>query len=152
MRKYISKYITYKEYQCSCCHRLPSEFYHSNGGRKDEVPLIYMPLFSDFCDIREKWGKPIHITSGYRCPDHQQRLIDSGMSSPISAHMFGLALHMDCKDVKEVEKLYKVIKSVDASLRIGYYTQAGTFIHIDTIYLARPQLSKAWLEGVTWSR
>lgn len=152
MKKYISKYITFKEYQCSCCGMLPAEFYHSNGGRKDGVPLIYTYLFDAFCDIREKWGKPIPISSGYRCPQHQQRLIDNGVGAVMSAHVFGLALDLDCSSVKEVEKLYKVIKDRQPSLRIGYYTKAGTFIHIDTAYLIKPRISKSWMEGITWSK
>jgi len=152
MRKYISKFITFKEYKCSCCGKLPAEFYTDNGGRKKNVPLIYTFLFDAFADIREKWGKPIHITSGYRCPEHQQRLIDNGMSTPISAHMFGLALDLDCKDIKEVDRLYKVIKNRQASLRVGYYIGTGTFIHLDTAYLIQPKLSLAWREGITWSK
>jgi len=152
MRKYVSPFITYKEYQCSCCHHLPAEFYTENGERKRRVPLLYTFLFDAFADIREKWGKSIPITSGYRCPSHQQRLIDNGMSSPISAHMFGLALDLDCKNIKEVERLYKVIKERQGSLRIGYYIGTGTFIHIDTAYLIKPKLSLAWREGITWSK
>lgn len=152
MRKYVAPYITYKEYQCSCCGKLPAEYYHDNGGRKDSIPQIYLPIFEAFADIREKWGKPIPVTSGYRCMQHQLRLIDNGVGALLSAHVFGMALDLDCKNVKEVEKLYKVIKDRQPSLRVGYYTKAGTFIHIDTAYLIKPRLSNSWLEGITWSK
>jgi len=152
MKKYISPYLTYKEYQCSCCGKLPALFYHDNGGRKSGVPFIYTYLFDAFADIREHWGKPITVSSGYRCPDHQQRLIDNGVSSPISAHMFGMALDLDFNNKKEVEKAYGIIKKYQPELRVGYYTETGTFIHIDTAYLIRPKLAQAWRESITWSK
>jgi len=151
-RKYIYHYITYDEYKCSHCGKLPAEFYHDDGGRREDVPLVYKPIFEAFASIREEWGKPIYITSGYRCPDYQQRLIDNGVSHPLSAHMFGMALDMDCKNVKEVNKMYEVIKENQPELRVGYYIDTGTFIHIDTAYLIKPRLTPAWRPGITWSK
>ena len=67
MSKYIAKFITYREYECSHCSRLPPLFYHSDGGRKKDVPAIYVPLFEAFEDIRTRWGRPIRISSGFEC-------------------------------------------------------------------------------------
>jgi len=150
MKKYISKYVTFKEYQCSCCHHLPPDFYSDNGGRSDKIPMIYSYLFENFEEIRRRWGKAIPITSGYRCPEHQQRLIDNGVGALASAHVLGLALDLDTKSVKETEKLYKLIADTNPDLRIGMYTKAGTFVHIDIAYMANPRLSRKWYKGNRW--
>jgi len=73
-KKNIAAFITYKEYECSHCHKLPPLFYHDDGGRRGDVPYVYKEFFDIFKKIREQWGKPINITSGYRCPKYQHKL------------------------------------------------------------------------------
>lgn len=153
-KKYIAKFITYREYECSHCHRLPPLFYHDDGDRQGVVPYIYSEFFDIFREIREKWGRSIPITSGYRCIKHQKDLYDQGISSAIlSVHMFGLAMDLDCKDEYEVKGMVKLIKRICPELRIGhqaYLHRGQSFIHIDCGYLINPPYSKKLHRGAEW--
>jgi len=133
----ISPYITKAEYACRCCGRLPEDI---------DTNFLYDELFDTFRFIREEWGKPIPITSGFRCPTHNQAI----GGSPLSVHMMGLALDLDCADVREVIDLRSVIEDVASEVRMGVYTNTGSFIHIDVGYLINPSVNPNWKEGVRW--
>lgn len=153
-KKYIANFITYKEYECSHCHKLPPLFYHDDGGRKDVVPYVYKEFFEIFEEIRTKWKRSIPITSGYRCIKHQKGLYDQGVSSAVlSVHNFGLALDLDCSDEYEVKSMVKVIKRICPELRIGwqsYLHRGQSFIHIDVGYLINPPYSKKLYRSAEW--
>ena len=151
MRKNIAQFITYNEYKCSHCGKLPPLFYHDDGGRKDDTPAIYKEFFNIFKHIREQWGKPINITSGYRCPKYQHQLYDQGMSNAIlSPHSTGFALDMDCKTMNDVDVMAGLAGAVNPELRIGAYKYKMTFVHIDSAYVVIPILSRHWQKGVRW--
>ena len=154
MRKYIADFITFKEYECSCCHHLPPEFYYNGGGRVDSPPYIYRELFNSFKTIREKWGRPINISSGYRCLKKQKELFDQDMTSAIiSVHNFGLALDLDCSDEEETRSMVKFIKRHCPELRLGWQTylyKGQSFCHIDTGYRISPSYSKKLVRGAEW--
>ena len=58
--------------------------------------------------IREKWGKPIQITSGYRCP-----LLNSKLGgSKTSKHKEGLAADLDAGTNDDNRKLAQMIASM----------------------------------------
>ena len=133
----LSKYISREEYACKHCNALPPDF--------DFYP--YEEFFDVFDSIREEWGKPIKINSGYRCPVHNASL--SG-SSPISAHLFGLALDCECDDNMEVEQLFTLIDDMYPELRIRKYTGGSTFVHIDQAFKIYPRASESWREGARW--
>lgn len=153
-KKYIAPYILMKEYECSHCSRLPPAFYHDDGGRKDYPPYVYKEFFDIFKEIREKWGKPIPITSGYRCIKHQRNLYDQGISSAvISVHDFGLALDLACSDEYEVKSMVKLIERVCPELRIGhmaYLHRGQSLVHIDIGYMINPPYSKKLYRGARW--
>jgi len=134
--KYLSKFLLKSEYTCRCCDSLPPDF--------DFYP--YEEFFDIFDDIREEWGKPIIINSGYRCPEHNSAV----GGSPLSAHCFGLALDCDCEDDIEVEKLFDHIDSMYPVLRIGKYKGKKTFVHIDVGYEISPRPSLNFVEGKRW--
>ena len=127
----ISRYLLRSEYECACCGELPPDF--------DIYP--YEEFFDVFDNIREEWGKPININSGYRCPVHNASLPGS---SPISAHIFGIAFDLKCD---EVEELFNHIVGMYPELRIGKYS---TFIHIDQAFKIYPRGSIHWVEGARW--
>lgn len=153
-KKYISDFILYSEYECKCCHRLPPEFYYNGGGRVDDVPYLYRELFRGFKRLRERWARPIDITSGYVCLKHQKELYKQGVKSVlISVHNFGLALDLDCSTKEETESLAHLARKMCPAFRIGYqaYLYRGqTFIHIDTGYRINPSYSKKLIEGASW--
>jgi hypothetical protein len=157
-RKYISDYILYSEY-----------LYYNGGGRVDDVPYLYRELFRGFKRLREKWNRPIDITSGYRCLKKQKELYEQGVSSTlISVHNFGLGLDLDCDSREEVESMAQTARRVCPAFRIGHHQTARrvcpafrighqaylhrgqTFIHIDTGYMISPSYSKKLIEGAEW--
>lgn len=150
-KKNIAPFITYREYQCSHCNRLPPAFYDHDGQRTGHIPYIYKEFFEIFEELRTKWGKPIRITSGYRCPKYQHKLYDQGMTNAIlSPHSTGLALDLDCKSMNDVDVLAGLAESVSPELRIGIYKYKMTFVHIDAAYMVSPILSRQWQRGVRW--
>lgn len=153
-KKFIWNYITFGEYECSHCHRLPPLFYHDDGGRKNNVPAIYVPLFEAFEDIRTRWGRSIKISSGYRCIKKQRELYDQDITSAIiSAHCFGTALDLDTSSEEETKSLVKLIGTYQPDLRVGFqsYLHRGqTLIHIDTTYLLNIPYSKKLCRGARW--
>lgn len=159
MSKYIADFILYKEYECSCCRRLPPEFYYNGGGRVDSPPYLYRELFDSFKTIREKWGRAIPIgkwgkDGGYRCLKRQGSLYDQEISTAyLSVHNFGLAIDMDFDNEEDVRSMVKLIKIHCPELRIGwkgYLYKGQTFIHIDTGYRIRPIYSKKLYRGNEW--
>jgi len=133
-------YISEEEYRCKHCHRLSPDFTLSSAGP-------FWNLFFNFRQVREAWGAPIPINSGYRCIEYNQQI----GGEPNSIHTFGLALDLDCKDALDVDVLYKIIEEVNPNLRIGRYKKNATFIHIDVGYLIYPRASEAWRKGARWT-
>jgi len=151
MRKNIAPFITYKEYECPHCHKLPPAFYADGGQQGDFTPYIYKEFFEIFEELRKKWAKPINITSGYRCPKYQHRLYDQGMSNAIlSPHSTGLALDMDCTSLQDVDIMAGLAESISPDMRIGAYKYKMTFVHIDIAFMVSPILSRQWKRGVRW--
>lgn len=152
-KKYIWDYILYKEFECSHCGRLPVLFYYDNGGRKNNVPAIHVPLFEAVTDLRERWGRPIKF-SGYRCPKYQLQLYNQGISSThLSVHIFGMAIDGDLKTKEEVESFIELARTYQPDLRKGwqmYLHQGKTCFHLDTGYLISPPYSKALYRGKEW--
>ena len=154
MSKYIARFITFKEYECRCCHRLPPDFYYNGGGRVESPPYLYRELLDRFKTIREKWGKAINITSGYVCLKHQKDLYEQGIKiTMISVHNFGLALDLDCSDEEETKSMAKFIRRFCPELRMGwksYLYRGQSFIHIDTGFRISPVYSKKLCAGAEW--
>lgn len=73
--------------------------------------------------IREEYGKPIHINSGYRTEAHNEKV--GGVSS--SSHLKGLAVDISCKSSRDRFELVDLFIKHDIN-RIGI---ASSFIHID---------------------
>lgn len=57
--------------------------------------------------VREKWGKPIRVTSGYRCP----ALNKAVGGTPSSQHLRGEAADITAGNKKDNQALYELIKS-----------------------------------------
>jgi len=135
MAEYISPYILLSEYTCKCGCGLPPSF-------DDGIPDIYEEFFDDFSVIRGAWGKPITISSGYRCPTYNASIGGSLMS----AHCFGLALDLDVLPA-EVQNLDELIEDIAPHLRRGKYTVSGSFLHIDCGHEIYPRPKRSFVEG-----
>lgn len=144
MNKYIAPFILEREYRCKCCSKLPVDLFTEEN--EPEMGVPFLMLFKYFQDIRQAWGKPIPITSGYRCPERNK----AELGARYSVHLFGLALDLDFEDVKEVSKAALLIKQIAPDLRMGIYKEIGSFIHIDVGYYIYPRIDEKWRKGARW--
>jgi hypothetical protein len=139
----IYQYISRAEYACRCCGELPPDLYLPNG----EIADPYVYLFDAFGTIREAWGGPLRITSGYRCPAHNQAV----GGEYLSPHLFGMALDCSVSSVAEVDKLARICELEIPEFRRGEYRKAGTFCHIDCAYLIAPRPTDKFRRGARWT-
>lgn len=111
----LSENFTSKEFDCKgkgCCNKT----------------LIDEKLIDILQKIRNHFGKPITINSGYRCKTHNKKIGGAGRSK----HMDGTAADIKVKDVTPAE-VAKFAESIGV-LGIGLYEtdKDGYFVHIDT--------------------
>jgi zinc D-Ala-D-Ala carboxypeptidase len=85
--------------------------------------LMDKTLLQMLDDVRDKYDKPIHITSGFRTPQHNEEV--GGVET--SSHLKGLAVDISCINPKDRFDLINCLLDVGFS-RIGV---AKTFIHAD---------------------
>lgn len=80
-------------------------------------------------DVREKFGKPIVINSGYRTEGHNAKVGGKPKTdtSKGSSHMYGLAVDISCKNSTDRFHLIYLLQETGFQ-RIGV---AGSFIHVD---------------------
>lgn len=75
--------------------------------------------------LRDKLGVPLTINSGYRTPEHNEKV----KGSPTSQHLLGKAADISTRNISMPdEKLIDICKALDFD-GIGIY---DTFIHLDT--------------------
>ena len=74
-------------------------------------------------EVREDYGKPMHITSGYRTEAHNKEV--GGKKN--SSHLKGLAVDVACTTSRDRFELVRLFLEYGIT-RIGI---ADTFIHID---------------------
>ena len=133
---YISKYILRSEYTCRCCSELPPDYMEPHDS-------AFEILFDSFALVREHWGTPLNITSGYRCLRHNSFV----GGAPLSIHQWGLALDVAVKP-HEIDEFYSMVLEDIPDLRIG---KGSNFLHMDVGYLIYPRASEAWTRGQRWS-
>ena len=101
------KYFKPEEFACKCC-----------GATVYDIWLVEL-----LDNVRERFGKPMIITSGYRCPTH------NGLvgGKPNSAHTKGVAVDIACDN--SVDRFNLIRLFIDEGVdRIGI---AKDFIHVD---------------------
>jgi uncharacterized protein YcbK (DUF882 family) len=87
------------------------------------------PEFMDALDeLREAYGKPLRVTSGYRCPEHP---IEARKTSA-GAHSTGKAIDL-AVDRGEAYEVLKIAMAMGVFTGIGVQQKgSGRFIHLDT--------------------
>ena len=108
-------------------HFNTSEF-HCKGANCGCKETLHDPILSAYLQqIRAHFGKPLYITSGYRCKKHNDAV--GGVSN--SLHMKGQAADFVVSGVKPLE-IAQYAEQICVK-GIGLYgTEDGNFVHIDT--------------------
>jgi len=140
--KYIAPYILRQEYECHHCHSLPCEIF----GDWVDYPWFYFSLFEAFGNFRKAWGKPVNITSGYRCLERNKEV--GGVL--LSVHIFGGALDMKFRDDEETANAARAVDDTSPFLRMGVYLHGQSRLHVDVGYLVIPKMREAWVAGARW--
>lgn len=108
------RYFTIDEFRCKC---------------GDCVNLIDHQFVKELDDLRHEYGKPMKISSGYRCPTHNAKVSSTGINGP---HTFGRAADI-AVDRADAHKLARL------ALNRGFtgvgFQQKGTgrFLHLDNL-------------------
>lgn len=112
-KKSLSKHFSTSEFACHCSFESCVE------------QKIASDLINELENVREALGKPITVTSGYRCHERQEELRKKGKetSAGISTHEQGRAADITAKDIAALD--VACTKEFDA---VGV---AATFIHVD---------------------
>tara|TARA_R110002126_G_scaffold3613_5_gene20778 strand:+ start:508 stop:864 length:357 start_codon:yes stop_codon:yes gene_type:complete len=105
----ISRNFSRSEFECGC----------GCGFSTADVKLVVL-----LEAVRERFKKPVRISSASRCPDHNKHV--GGVKT--SKHLQGIACDIQIKDVKPYD-IYKFVDSYSPNnYGIGLYS---TFTHID---------------------
>ena len=124
--------MTIKTYQKKSDNKLSTNFrvseFACHGDGCCSETSIDDQLVQRLQQIRDHFGKPVTINSGYRCAVHNKKV--GGASA--SRHTKGQAADIVVKDVSPVE-VAKYAESIGVN-GIGLYdtTKDGHFVHIDT--------------------
>ena len=119
-------------------HFSPDEFRCKHSGRIPDTAdascgrVVHFLRFMDA--IREGWGKPLVVTSGYRDPSHPVER--SKVARPTGAHPEGVAMDVavwgdDVEGFVELATLSR-LDDTDADSGIGIgINRRGKFVHVD---------------------
>ena len=107
MKKFTDiKYFTPEEFQCKC------------GCAHREMDTSFITKLDA---LREAFGAPIRVTSGYRCPSHNKRIGGSMKSQHLNASAADIT-------AKDLDKLYELAGQFFDSVGDG---RVRGFIHVD---------------------
>lgn len=107
------RYFKTEEFACKCCG----------------ISVMNTEFLEKLDELRHRYGKPLVVSSGYRCPKHNKKVSDTGANGP---HTTGKAADLAVNR----EEAYNVLK---IAFELGFtgigVAQKGTgrFIHLDTI-------------------
>lgn len=104
-------------------HPLEFDCKHCGANKMDAAFL------AELDELRHRCGFPLIVTSGYRCPDHNERVSKSGRTGP---HTTGRAADFAVSH----DKAYKLIKVAQEMGFTGIGVQqkgSGRFIHVDNL-------------------
>lgn len=91
--------------------------------------FVSMALVTCLQIIRDRIGQSIYVTSGYRCPQHNE---DEG-AEPDSRHVAGMAADITTMDKSITEQIYMHAMSLQTIRGIGRYEYNGKLVrlHLD---------------------
>jgi len=125
----ITKNFSENELSCSC----PCK---ENGMEPFTLNLLQ--------ELRDLYGKPISLSSAYRCATHNSKVSKSGKSGP---HTTGKAVDIRCfgTEAHEILRLALSIGFTGIGVSQKNKHKPARFIHIDTI--SSTKANRPW----TWS-
>lgn len=88
---------------------------------------IQPALMDKLQELRTKYGKPIDITSGYRCPQHP---IEAKKPTP-GAHALGLAADIGVEGAEAYRVLQLALELGFNGIGVQQKRGPGRFIHVD---------------------
>ncbi|MBU4349629.1 DUF882 domain-containing protein [bacterium] len=115
----IALHFKLSEFSCPCCKRV----------------MLHSKLIAKLMELRKILERPIYITSGYRCPEYNQKI--GGVVN--SYHCIGLAADIQVKDISLID-LLGYAEEIDFN-GIGFYEKKN-FLHLDV----RPTKRTRWRE------
>ena len=96
------------------CHSDTAKAEGIDNTPSEEVKKNLEALIENVLDpLREAYGKPIYINSGYRCSELNKAV--GGVST--SEHQSGRAADIDTHDYEENKKLFKLIQELNLPFR-----------------------------------
>jgi len=123
------QFFSRKELQCRC-------------GQFCDYACPMDPDFMDRVDrLREHFGKPLKVTSGYRCPSHNNNVSSTGTSGP---HVSGKAIDFGVSR-DDAHALLKIAMDINFS-GVGIAQKGtGRFIHLDDLTATETNNMRPWL-------
>ena len=104
----ITENFSLREFQCPCCHTV----------------MLHPKLAASLQKLREAWGKPLTVTSGYRCARHNAEV----GSVPNSRHMRGLAADVAVPRAEQ-EKFRELARAAGFSQHLP--SPARNLVHLE---------------------
>lgn len=117
------KYFTIKEL---CNSTIASQKGIDNTPNQDIINNLTLLIDRVLDPIREKWGKPIIINSGYRCDELNKAV--GGVKT--SQHRLGMAADITTGDKENNKKLFELIKSINIDFDQLIDESNFTWMHI----------------------
>lgn len=105
-------------------HFKPSEFQCRCGRAECDAPPMDQAFLEKLDMLREKWGRPLVVTSGLRC----RWWNDQVKGSPKSQHMHGKAADLRVQNLNESRSIHALAEQ----LGFGGVEIGKGFIHVDT--------------------
>ena len=107
------KHFKFEEFRCRCCGGLPPL---ARANIEALVDNVLDPA-------RQKFGGPVLVNSGYRCPKHNAEV--GGVAN--SQHMKGEAADVSTGSTTATRELGKIIEQLGKYDQLIYYP---TFVHV----------------------
>lgn len=92
---------------------------------KDLLPNVQGLINNVLDPLREWYGKPIYVNSGYRCPELNKAV--GGVEN--SFHVSGCAADIDARNYEENKKLFEYIRENLPFTEVGW-EGGGRWIHV----------------------
>jgi uncharacterized protein YcbK (DUF882 family) len=117
----LSDHLMLHEVTCKCGQC-------DGGGITPEMVLLFERIRAQ-CVACKGVDIPITVSSGYRCPDHNERVNPrTGRTGP---HTKGIALDLLCPQGLKMDEFHGICLALNPLGGVGFYRRKG-FIHVDT--------------------